>query len=65
MEIRDAFPDENIIIGELGGGSVLCYICTHRAHENGSYEPMAASALCLEPEGGYNIVKETFKMLKK
>ncbi len=65
MEIRDAFPGEDIIIGELGGGSVVCYICTHRGIENGSYEPMAASALCLEPDGGYNIVKETFKMLKK
>lgn len=62
--VREAFPGEDIIIGELSGGSVVCYICTQEAHRRGSYEPMAVSALCLNPDGGDKIVEATLKMLK-
>ena len=62
--MRQAFPGENIIIGELSGGSVVCYICTEEAHRRGSYEPMAVSTLCLNPDGGDKIAEATIKMLK-
>lgn len=62
--VRQAFPGENIIIGELSGGSVVCYICTEEAHRRGSYEPMAVSTLCLNPDGGDKIAEATIKMLK-
>lgn len=63
--VREAFPDENIIIGELSGGSVICYICTQEAHRRGSYEPMAVNQWCLESDGGNKIVGATLEILKK
>jgi len=63
-DVRRALPGKDLIIGELSGGSVVCYICTEEAHKRGSYEPMAVSTLCLNPSGGDRMVHETLKLLK-
>lgn len=65
IDIRRAYPGKDIIIGEMGGGSVYCYICTPQAVEHGSYEPMAVGTLCCEPDFGDRMVHETLTLMGK
>ncbi len=62
-QIRRAYPGKDILIGEVGGGSLSCYVPTETAFNYGGYEPNASSAYCAEPDFGERMVSETLKML--
>jgi len=62
-QVRRAMPGEDVIIGELGGGSMWCYIPTEAAFEHGGYEPHSSGPLCGRTDLGERIASETLKMI--
>ena len=62
-QVRRAFPGRNLIIGELGGGTMWSYIPTEEAFKYGGYEPGASNPLCGTVDLGERIASETLKLL--
>ena len=62
-QVRRAYPGKEILIGEVGGGSLSCYVPTETAFYYGGYEPNASNAYCANPDFGERMVSETLKML--
>jgi hypothetical protein len=52
------------MINELSNGSIIGYICTREAYENGGYEPRITSNSRLPVELGDLFVQHTLELLK-
>ena len=61
--LRSARPGEKLLIGELSGGTIGCYVATQEAYPRGGYETLASEEYAPEPGCGERIVQETIQLL--